>query len=79
MWEIPTPKPANPILSRLAGGWEMSGILLFQSGFWFTPLFTGFDPSIPMPPPGRATPRLGAARIAALPGGEVPLGDGKDE
>ena len=32
-------------LDALAGGWDVAGILLFQSGPFLTPFFTGGDPS----------------------------------
>jgi len=35
------PKAANEIL----GGWRVSGIALAQTGYWFTPSFSGFDTS----------------------------------
>jgi hypothetical protein len=35
----------NPLLSQIVGGWELSGVLLFQSGPWLTVTVPGADPS----------------------------------
>jgi hypothetical protein len=32
-WELPLPKPSNPILNRLLQKWAITGITSFQSGF----------------------------------------------
>jgi hypothetical protein len=51
IWERPFGKGhhwmgnAHPVVDGVLGGWELSGILLFQSGYWFTPVFSGYDPS----------------------------------
>jgi hypothetical protein len=36
---------ANGILQQILGGWEISWSWVAQSGQWFTPSFSGFDPS----------------------------------
>jgi len=32
VWQLPKMAHANPILRRVAGGWEMSGLIALQSG-----------------------------------------------
>jgi hypothetical protein len=64
LWELPLPK------NRITGGWEVSGILLFQSGFWFTPVFTGFDPSNT-----NSTARSGSLRPDRISDGNLPAGE----
>lgn len=36
---------ANPIADAIAGGWRLSGIMLFQTGPFLTPTMSGGDPS----------------------------------
>jgi hypothetical protein len=35
----------NPLVDRVIGGWELAGVLLFQSGPWLTVTVPGADPS----------------------------------
>lgn len=35
----------SPVLNRIVGGWEISGVVNFQTGLWLTPSFSGSDPS----------------------------------
>jgi hypothetical protein len=35
----------NPVVDRIVGGWELAGVLLFQSGPWLTATVPGADPS----------------------------------
>jgi hypothetical protein len=35
----------NVVLSQLASGWELAGVLLFQTGPFLTPVASGADPS----------------------------------
>jgi len=35
----------NPVVDRIVGGWELAGVLLFQSGPWLTVTVPGADPS----------------------------------
>jgi hypothetical protein len=35
----------NPVLNQIIGGWELAGVLLFQSGPWLTVTVPGADPS----------------------------------
>ncbi|MGH9403538.1 MAG: carboxypeptidase regulatory-like domain-containing protein [Terriglobia bacterium] len=35
----------SPVLNRIVGGWEVSGVVNFQTGLWLTPSFNSFDPS----------------------------------
>ncbi|HEV2498799.1 MAG TPA: hypothetical protein VGY31_04370, partial [Terriglobia bacterium] len=35
----------SPALNALLGGWEVSGVVNFQTGLWLTPSFDKFDPS----------------------------------
>ena len=51
IWELPFgPKrrymnQVHPVLGHIFGGWQITGVLLLQTGQRFTPSFTGFDPS----------------------------------
>ncbi|MBI3681960.1 MAG: TonB-dependent receptor [Acidobacteria bacterium] len=51
IWELPLGRNRRYLshlpaaVEQVLGGWEFSGILLFQSGYWFHPVFTGYDPS----------------------------------
>ena len=51
VWEMPFGRGrrwmghTNRVIDGVLGGWELSGILMFQSGYWFTPVFSGYDPS----------------------------------
>ncbi|MGH9353298.1 MAG: carboxypeptidase regulatory-like domain-containing protein [Terriglobia bacterium] len=38
-------KSLPPVANEILGGWRVSGIALAQTGLWFTPSFSGFDPS----------------------------------
>jgi len=73
VWELPVGSKRRfgrdlpAVVDLVAGGWELSGILLFQSGFWFTPLFTGFDPSN-----SNATARSGSLRPDRIADGNLP-------
>jgi hypothetical protein len=39
VWELPIFRNRNDLLGKLAGGWELSGILTASSGFPWTPVF----------------------------------------
>jgi len=43
IWDVPSPKSSSAIVSRLAGGWELGGILTASTGTPFT-LFMDGDP-----------------------------------
>ncbi|MBK7601193.1 MAG: hypothetical protein IPJ07_22765 [Acidobacteria bacterium] len=51
LWELPIGRGrkllggVNSAVNQIVGGWQMNGILLFQSGPYLTPTFTGTDPS----------------------------------
>ncbi len=51
LWELPVGKGKkflngiNSVGNQVIGGWGINGILLFQSGPYLTPTFTGTDPS----------------------------------
>ena len=51
LWELPVGKgkkllnSSNAAVDAVLGGWGINGILLFQSGPYLTPTFTGTDPS----------------------------------
>lgn len=51
LWEVPVGKGrsylsgAHRAVDAVLGGWQMSGIVLFQTGAFLTPTFTGTDPS----------------------------------
>lgn len=51
LWEMPFGKGrrwmghSNRLVDGVLGGWELSGIMMFQSGYWFTPVFSGYDPA----------------------------------
>jgi hypothetical protein len=64
VWELPFGKgkallaDANPIVSRLVGGWQVSGIWSLQSGFplaWNNSIYYG-DPKAILKPIGERTP-----------------------
>jgi hypothetical protein len=42
LYELPSPK--TPVIGQLVGGWQLGGILLFQSGPFLTVLVPGADP-----------------------------------
>src|SRR6202011_4822036 len=35
----------NPVVDRIVGGWELAGVLLFQSGPWLSATVPGADPA----------------------------------
>lgn len=51
LWELPFGRGrklfggVNGVVNQFIGEWQMNGILLFQSGPYLTPTFTGTDPS----------------------------------
>ncbi|MEO6725694.1 MAG: carboxypeptidase-like regulatory domain-containing protein [Blastocatellia bacterium] len=51
IWEVPVGKGrsylggAHRAVDAALGGWQVSGIVLFQTGVYLTPTFTGTDPS----------------------------------
>jgi hypothetical protein len=51
IWEVPVGKgrsylsSAHRAVDAVLGGWQMSGIVIFQTGAFLTPTFTGTDPS----------------------------------
>jgi len=51
IWEVPVGKgrsylgDAHPAVNAVLGGWQMSGIVLFQTGPFLTPTVSGGDPS----------------------------------
>jgi TonB dependent receptor len=51
LWELPFGRGRrylggiNSVANQVLGGWQMNGIVLFQSGPYLTPTFTGTDPS----------------------------------
>lgn len=51
MWTLPVGRDqrylanASPLLNRLVGGWSLSTVSYFGSGTWFSPSFSGADPS----------------------------------
>jgi hypothetical protein len=51
IWEVPVGKGRSYLgdihraVDAVLGGWQMSGIVLFQTGAFLTPTFTGTDPS----------------------------------
>ena len=51
IWEVPLGKgrqwlsSANPLVDALAGGWRLSTLFYYDTGRFFTPTFTGADPS----------------------------------
>lgn len=38
-------RSANPVVDRIVGGWELAGVVLFQTGPFLTPLVPAADPS----------------------------------
>ncbi len=54
----------------IIGGWDLSGILLFQSGYWFTPTFSGYDPANTNGTTRTSTFRPDRIRDGNLPAGE---------
>lgn len=73
VWELPVGKnrrffsQMNPALEGLFGGWQISSLFYYDTGRWFTPIFTGFDPS--------ATGTSGAQRPDRVGGGNLPGGE----
>jgi hypothetical protein len=45
LYNLPFGHTHNPIVNQLAGGWEVAGVLLFQSGAFLTAVASGADPS----------------------------------
>ena len=51
IWEVPVGKGrrflanANALVDALAGGWRLSSLFYYDTGRFFTPTFTGADPS----------------------------------
>ncbi len=76
VWEMPFGRGrrwmnhVNPIVDGVLGGWELSGILLFQSGYWFTPTFTGYDPANT-----NGTSRVSGFRPDRIGDGNLPAGE----
>jgi hypothetical protein len=64
LYELPGPK--TPVLSQIVGGWQLGGVLLFQSGPFLTVTVPGADPM------GSGLPTIKAAERADLIPG-VPL------
>jgi hypothetical protein len=58
---------SNRVIDGVLGGWELSGILMFQSGYWFTPVFSGYDPANT-----NGTSRVGSFRPDRLANGALP-------
>ncbi|MBI1789648.1 MAG: hypothetical protein HYR60_19105 [Acidobacteria bacterium] len=69
IWELPFAR-GKQLAQRLAGGLELSGIVLFQSGYWFHPVFTGYDPSNT-----NGTSRSGSFRPDRIANGNLPSGE----
>jgi hypothetical protein len=50
-WELPVGKNrrflanGNPLVDTILGGWQLSSLFYYDTGRWFTPAFTGADPS----------------------------------
>ncbi len=76
IWELPVGRNrrflnrAPALAEHVIGGWELSGIMLFQSGFWFHPVFTGFDPSNT-----NGTARSGSFRPDRIADGNLSVGE----
>lgn len=74
IWELPIGRKRRllaglPVAADyVLGGWELSGILLFQSGYWFHPVFSGYDPSNT-----NATARSGSLRPDRIGDGNLPV------
>lgn len=50
VWELPFGKGKallndRPILDEIAGGWKISGSYIAQSGLYYTPAYSGYDPA----------------------------------
>lgn len=45
LYESPFSKTGNKIVNQLAGGWELAGVVLYQTGPFLTVLANGADPS----------------------------------
>lgn len=73
VWELPVGRNRrffshmNPALDGLFGGWQLSSLFYYDTGRWFTPTFTGFDPS--------ATGTSGAQRPDRAGDGNLPSGE----
>jgi hypothetical protein len=68
---------ANRLVDALLGGWELSPVLLYQTGMFLTPLWTGPDPTgtafTTNSTPATVTIRPNILRDANLPSGERTL------
>ena len=45
LYELPFGHTSNKVVNQLAGGWELAGVLLFQTGPFLTVLANGADPA----------------------------------
>jgi hypothetical protein len=63
LYDLPFAKNSGRLMSRVAGGWQVAGVLLFQTGPYLTVTASGADPM------GTNFPNLeGAGRADAIPG-----------
>jgi len=73
VWEVPVGKNRRflsglaPALDALVGGWQISSLFYYDTGRWFTPTFTGADPS--------ATGTSGTQRPDRVGSGNLPAGE----
>lgn len=76
LWDLPLGRGRRfgrglpAVADHIIAGWELSGILLFQSGRWFHPVFSGFDPSNT-----NATARSSSLRPDRIADGNLPAGE----
>jgi hypothetical protein len=72
VWELPFGKNrrflsnANGAVDAILGGWQLSSLFYFDTGRWYTPTFTGADPS--------GTGTSGAQRPDRIADGNLPAG-----
>ena len=72
LYALPFGHTGNMLVNQLAGGWELAGVLLFQSGPFLTVVASGADPS------GTNFPNLqGSGRVDSVPGDGVLSGPAK--
>jgi hypothetical protein len=73
VWELPFGRnrrflsSANGVVDAILGGWRLSSLFYYDTGRWFTPTFTGADPS--------GTGTSGAQRPDRIANGNLPSGE----
>jgi len=45
VYELPFYQDQQGFVGKVLGGWQLSGIVTYQTGLWFTPITSSFDPA----------------------------------